>query len=70
MTKFAPFEVKTQSKEPALIVSRDEYYLKVYYNKKVPSANALIVFTIFLFVVEKIKNKDLAIPPLKLLTNF
>ncbi len=42
-------------------MSRDVYKLKAYNNKKVLSAHALMVFTIFGFLnVEEIENKDLA----------
>ncbi len=43
------------------IVSRDEYFVKVYNNEQVLSVHALIVFKIFCCLVEKkIKLKVLA----------
>ncbi len=49
------------------IVSREEYFLKAYYNKQALSVHALMFFTVFCFLVDKkIKLKVLAY----LLTNF
>jgi hypothetical protein len=51
------------------ILSRDEYFLGYNY-KQVLSVRALIVFTIFCFLVDEKSNSKFQLAPLKLLTNF